>query len=201
MGKFSGVSRRARVSAVDVAPRSDSSIRTVMKRDVRPGERNGHTMAPVRPHAALITRPPIEDLRGVPFHGNGVAPLRRYVLAGTSVHPEAKKHIVAHQIHEVSAARRSYCEPHVHDCHEIDTLLSQTSLSYEIRLGDDVYVVDAPATIYIPAGLVHSANVIDGSGFFIAMLDTTDYAASVRKAPWTVGSGPRTAPLAASTCS
>ena len=130
-------------------------------------------------HAALISPGLVQALHHVPFHGSGVAPLCRRVLAGPDVHPQLEKHIVAHEIREVCAGRRSYCEPHVHDCPEINILLSLTRLIYEIRLGDEVYLVEAPATIYIPAGLVHSANVVEGSGFFVALVETADYQASV----------------------
>ena len=132
-----------------------------------------------RAHAALISPGVVQELHHVPFHGSGVAPLRRRVLAGPDVHPQVNKHIVAHEVRDVSADRRSYCEPHVHDCPEINILLSLTRLTYEIRLGDEVYLVEAPATIYIPAGLVHSANVVEGSGFFVALVQTADYQASV----------------------
>jgi hypothetical protein len=134
-------------------------------------------------HASLISTGFLEALHHVPFHANGIAPLSRHVLAGPRVHPRAMKHIVAHEIREVSTAKRTYSEPHVHDCDEINILLSLSDLTYEIRLGDEIYIVNAPATIRIPAGLVHSANVIDGSGFYLAMLDTPDYAGSVRAAP------------------
>jgi hypothetical protein len=103
-------------------------------------------------HASLISPGVLEALHHVPFHGNGVAPLSRRVLAGPSVHPEVKKHIVSHEIRKVSAARRSYCGPYVHDCDEINILLSLTGLSYELRLGDEIYIIAAPATIHIPAG-------------------------------------------------
>jgi quercetin dioxygenase-like cupin family protein len=130
-------------------------------------------------HAALISSGLVQALQHVPFHGSGVAPLCRRVLAGPGVHPQIKKHIVTHEIRDVSADRRSYCEPHVHDCPEINILLTLARLVYEIRLGDEVYLVEAPATIFIPAGLVHSANVVEGSGFFIALVETADYSASV----------------------
>jgi hypothetical protein len=130
-------------------------------------------------HSDLISPGLVQSLHHVPFHGSGVAPLRRRVLAGPGVHPQIKKHIVTHEIRDVSADRRSYCEPHVHDCPETNILLSLARLVYEIRLGDEVYLVEAPATIYIPAGLVHSANVVEGSGFFIALVETADYSASV----------------------
>lgn len=130
-------------------------------------------------HSALISTGLVQPLHHVPFHSNGIAPLTRRVMAGAEVLPQVKKHVVAHELREVSAAFRSYCEPHVHDCAEINILLSMSRLVYEIRLADETYIVEAPATIYIPAGLVHSANVLEGTGFFLAMLDTGNYGASV----------------------
>lgn len=134
---------------------------------------------PVTSPQGLISRGRVEALDFVPFHANGAAPVNRRVLAGAGVHENLGKHIVSHEIYNVPAARRSYCEPHVHDCDEINILLSESYLSYEIRLGDEVFVVNAPATIRIPAGVVHSANVIEGTGFYIAIVDTANYKASV----------------------
>lgn len=132
----------------------------------------------IRSHAGLISRGEVHALKDVPFHGAGDAPLLRRVLSGGSVHPQAEKRIVAHELREVSFERRTYCEPHVHDCPEFNILLSLGRLVYEITLGNEAFIVEAPATIYIPAGLVHSANVIEGSGFFIAIIETGHYVAS-----------------------
>jgi DNA-binding transcriptional ArsR family regulator len=134
---------------------------------------------PLPSAGALISRGRLEALHFVPFHANGAAPVSRRVLAGAGVHETIGKHIVSHEIRDVPAERRSYCEPHVHDCDEINILLSDSHLSYEIRLGEEVFVVNAPATIHIPAGVIHSANVIEGTGFFIAIVDTDNYKASV----------------------
>jgi len=133
--------------------------------------------------AHLISAGLVSPLEAVPFHGNGVAPLSRRILAGGGVHEELGRRVVAHELIEVGAAPRRYCEPHMHDCAELNVLLSTSRLVYEIRLGDDVYEVEAPASIHIPAGLLHSANVISGSGFFIAMIDTSDYVAATRNRP------------------
>jgi O-methyltransferase domain/Dimerisation domain len=134
---------------------------------------------PVNSPHNLISRGRLEPLQFVAFHANGTAPVSRRVLAGAGVHENLGKHIVSHEIRNVAAEHRSYCEPHVHDCDEINILLSDSYLSYEIRLGEEVFVVTAPATIHIPAGIVHSANVIEGSGFYIAIVDTPNYDASV----------------------
>ncbi len=132
-----------------------------------------------RVHAGLISRGEVSPLKDVPFHGASEAPITRRVLAGGDLFPpEAEKRVVAHEMRAVSAATRDYCEPHVHDCPEINILLSLDHLVYEITLGDESYVVEAPASIYIPAGLPpHSANVIEGSGFFIAIIETAEYVA------------------------
>jgi hypothetical protein len=130
-------------------------------------------------HAPLISTGLVQPLHNVPYHANGVAPLVRRVMVGAGVHPHLEKHVVVHELREVSASAREYCEPHVHDCPEINILLTMSRLVYEIRLGDELYIVEAPATIHIPRALSHSANVVEGTGFFLAMLDTANYGASV----------------------
>jgi len=131
----------------------------------------------------LISQGLVTPLDTVPFHANGPAPLSRLVLAGGGVHDGLGRRVVAHEMVEVGVAQRSYCEPHVHDCAELNLLLSTSELVYEIRLGYDLYEFVAPASIYVPAGLLHSANVISGTGFFIAMIDTSDYVAATRRQP------------------
>ena len=146
---------------------------------IAPAIENGNWLPPFPSAQDLISRGRLEALHFVPFHANGAAPVSRRVLVGAGVHECVGKHIVSHEIRDVPAERRSYCEPHVHDCDEINILMSDSHLSYEIRLGDEVFVVNAPATIRIPAGVVHSANVIEGSGYYIAIIDTGNYKASV----------------------
>jgi hypothetical protein len=128
-------------------------------------------------HAHLISKGLVRDLHDVPFHANGEAPLVRRVLVGDGVHPQAEKRVVAHELREVSARTRVYCEPHRHDVSELNILLSHERLVYEIRLGDERYEVEAPASIYVPAGLLHSANVIEGSGFFVVIIEADRYQA------------------------
>jgi hypothetical protein len=130
-------------------------------------------------HATLISRGVSEELCLVPFHDRAQAPLSRRVLSDASIHEHLQRRIVMHELRDVRAERRSYCDPHVHDFAEVNLLLSSTQLRYLVRLGDETYFVDAPASIHVPAGLVHSANVFEGSGFFIALLDTVQYSAAV----------------------
>ena len=97
---------------------------------------------PLTSARSLISEGRLEPLSFVPFHANGVAPLSRRLLAGAGVHEAIGKHIVCHEIRDVPSERRSYCEPHVHDCDEVNILMSDSHLSYEVRIGDEVFVVN-----------------------------------------------------------
>jgi hypothetical protein len=129
----------------------------------------------------LIAHGVIEGLDHVPFHNRGQAPLTRRVLSGESIHTGLDRRVVVHELRDVQAARRDYCALHFHDFAEVNLLLTTSRLTYEIRLGDDTYFVEAPASIHLPAGLAHSANVFAGSGFFIALIDASHYSASMIK--------------------
>jgi quercetin dioxygenase-like cupin family protein len=145
----------------------------------RGGQRTAHALAEgTGQYSHLISHGVLEELSLVPFHNRDQAPLTRRVLSDASIHADLERRIVVHELREVRAGQRHYCDPHFHDFAEVNILLSTTRLTYEVRLGDDTYIVEAPASIHIPAGLVHSANVFEGSGFFLALLDTVEYSAS-----------------------
>ncbi len=63
-----------------------------------------------------------------------------------------------------------YSAPHSHPDHdEVNILVSRSRLIYHIMLAGKVHEVAAPSTIWIPAGTEHSANVVEGEGFFICI--------------------------------
>jgi mannose-6-phosphate isomerase-like protein (cupin superfamily) len=79
-------------------------------------------------------------------------------------------HLGVHQVSPVSTPPPKYTEPHVHDAYdEVNLIISEQELVYRIQLGNDVYTVSNNACIWIPKGTVHSANVIKGSGYYIAL--------------------------------
>src|SRR5688572_21111522 len=129
-------------------------------------------------NAEPIFRCITDELSLVPFHNRNRAPLTRRVLSGPSIHDALERRIVVHELRDVRPEWRNYCDPHSHDFAEINVLLATTELRYWVRLGDETYLVEAPASIHVPAGLVHSTNVFEGSGFFIALLDTANYSAT-----------------------
>jgi hypothetical protein len=129
-----------------------------------------------RPRRAVIVRGHEEPLGAMPFHADG--PLRRWRMAGGDAQAALPVFVALHEFASVEAGRRTYCEPHVHDFDEINVLYTSSSLQVDLRLGDELVTVDAPATIYIPAGLPHSANVRSGEGVLVAVLLSGEYRAS-----------------------
>jgi hypothetical protein len=129
----------------------------------RPGEVAGE---PLRRPAILRARP--EPLEGVPFHSEG--PLTRWLMASDSMDPAVGVYIAVHQYSDVVPMNREYCQPHVHDHDEINVFHTASHLQVEVVLGDETVLVEAPATVLIPAGVRHAANVHSGSGFMVVIL-------------------------------
>ncbi len=129
-------------------------------------------------HRKLITEGIQQPLELVKFHN--AAPFTRRLMAGKALNNNSQKHIAVHEIRDkLPAEIRNNSVPHAHNCDEWNLILSFDHLLFRIMLEDEVYEVEAPASIYIPKGLVHSANVIEGQGFYIAILDCVDYEKSL----------------------
>lgn len=157
--------------------------RTLNARRASIGERrpNATTPAPQPPagrrYSELISPGALRGLQDIPFHDDG--PLTRWLMAGAEIHPGSQTHVAVHRVEAVPAAPRVYCDVHEHTVPELNLILPTTQLTYEIVLGEERYEVQGPASIFIPAGLRHSANVRSGSGFFVAIvLGVQDYSAA-----------------------
>jgi mannose-6-phosphate isomerase-like protein (cupin superfamily) len=103
------------------------------------------------------------SLSSVPFHAD-VEQITRYFAKGFPVH------LAIHEISPVRETPEVYTQPHVHmDNDEINIIISTDRLRYKIQLEEEHFVVDNNTSIWIPRGMVHSANVLDGAGYFITV--------------------------------
>lgn len=110
----------------------------------------------------FIFRNDIKSLAMMPFHRD-VPCIERYSAENFPVHVAIHKVIAASNVAEYTAS-------HSHDMHELNILLGDDgALEYSVMLGDEKYTVCSNSSIWIPRGLVHSANVIRGSGYFIVV--------------------------------
>lgn len=102
-------------------------------------------------------------LSNVPFHENTES-ITRWFATGFPVH------LAVHEVSPVIAPPVEYTQPHIHDdTHEVNIIISQHLLLYKIQVGDELYTVSNNASIWIPRGVVHAANVLQGSGYFITL--------------------------------
>jgi hypothetical protein len=134
----------------------------------RGGSSSSVTEAERETRQPVVVRGRIEPLANVPFHHDG--PLTRWLMAGAALHPGLDYHIAIHQFTDVEPAPREYCEVHVHDYDEINVFHTTSALHVAVRLGEHTLQVEAPATVFIPAGTPHAANVTSGTGFMVAIL-------------------------------
>ncbi|WP_437319329.1 hypothetical protein [Sorangium sp. So ce385] len=102
-------------------------------------------------------------LSAVAFHQD-VECIRRFFAAGFPVH------LAVHRVDRAEPARRDYTALHTHDVPEINLILPDpTGLEYRIELGSSAHLVTNSASIWIPPGVPHSANVVQGSGYLVTV--------------------------------
>ena len=104
-----------------------------------------------------------QALSNIPFHQN--TPCINRLVAG-----DFPLHLAIHEVSPVLAPPKEYTQMHVHyDEDEVNIILSNDLLVYKIQLGSDEYCVSNNASIWIPRGMMHAANVLKGSGYFITI--------------------------------
>lgn len=133
-------------------------------------------------YAALISPGLVRPLETIRFHSE--APFVRRQMAGGGLHDELGLHVAVHEIYAPLAREaRTYCDAHEHTVYELNMLLSPGHLRYEVELGGERYDVTAPASIMIPPGVPHRANVVEGSGLFIVVIGAAEYAQTFQDPP------------------
>lgn len=116
-----------------------------------------------RRERSLIYKMLPSALSNVPFHENTMA-ITRYFAENFPVH------LAVHKVSPVVKAPPEYTLPHLHeDSDEINIILSEHNLTYKIQVGSDEYTGDNNSCIWIPRGMIHAANVLKGSGYFITL--------------------------------
>lgn len=79
-------------------------------------------------------------------------------------------HVIVHEIDGAEPAERDYCDAHAHPFGELNLVLGEPgALTFDIVLGDETREVTSPASVWIPAGVTHSANLRAGRGTFVVV--------------------------------
>lgn len=68
-----------------------------------------------------------------------------------------------------------YSKAHQHDFNEINMLISEKStLKYKFELDGKVEEISSPSLIFIPAGIIHRAEPVSGTGTFLCIYLNAD---------------------------
>ena len=80
-------------------------------------------------------------------------------------------HVIVHTIAaDARDEERHYCDAHAHPFAELNVLVGEPgALVYDIVVGSETITATSPTTVWIPAGVEHSANLRRGSGTFVVV--------------------------------
>jgi 2-isopropylmalate synthase len=124
-----------------------------------------------------ILRPSIRPASELKGHrdGQGV----RYVFIDSKQIPEANFYTIVRVVKDVEEDQVSHVDVHSHDCDSAFVFIGDSSdlegLTCEVKLDNETFVVQSPATVYIPAGVMHTYRFISGSGMYWNIVMAGDY--------------------------
>ena len=131
----------------------------------------------MRKYKKYITKGINEPLSKIPFHQK--TSIKRISMLSKKIIPESKIHTAVHFVDVSDKKIPKYSILHKHDVDEVNLILSQDDkLVYEIQLDDEIYKVSSPATIFIPKGVKHRADVLSGKGIFVCLIMSNKYKTS-----------------------
>ncbi len=118
-----------------------------------------------------------EPISKIPFHKS--APIKRLSMLSKKRFPDSNTHIAVHLVSSNNRKMLEYSFLHKHNTDEINLIISENSkLKYEIQLGNEVYNVSSPSTIFIPKGVKHKAKYLSGKGSFVCIILSDNYTSS-----------------------
>lgn len=133
-------------------------------------------------YSRLIITPEERATSEIPHHHN-TAPGKRRVFLEKKLLPEAEAYVMVRSASGVQQDQPLYIDRHAHKVASIYLFLGNqedlSGLSAEITLADETFIVESPATVYIPPGIFHHSRLIHGSGHFAHIVLNGDYTNSL----------------------
>ncbi len=111
--------------------------------------------------ADLIYKNVESPLSSVPFH-QAVEGLQRYFAEGFPYH------LAIHKFVGKDGPAKAYTQPHTHPFDELNIIIGD-DLTYDIFLDDESFIIKGNYSIWIPAGTLHAANVMSGTGYYVVI--------------------------------
>ncbi|MFA4953098.1 MAG: hypothetical protein WC584_02660 [Candidatus Pacearchaeota archaeon] len=104
-------------------------------------------------------------------HRAGVG--KRYIFSDNKNNPKGNIYAILRKVSNVKNPPK-HIQKHKHNCDSLWMFVGDkenlTGLKVEIVLGDEIYQINTPFSVYIPKNLEHTYNFIEGSGSYINIL-------------------------------
>ncbi|MER5968942.1 hypothetical protein ABT112_04195 [Streptomyces sp. NPDC002055] len=128
-----------------------------------------------------IVDPKVISATELRYHRAG--PGERYVLVDNRFVPGADQYCIARRIPQLDDYGAGHVDTHVHHCDSLFIFLGENAgydgLRVEVTLGDRVFPVQSPASVFIPAGVAHGYRVVGGAGTYLNHVLAGDYNSSL----------------------
>ncbi|MCB5167431.1 hypothetical protein LG634_21700 [Streptomyces bambusae] len=145
--------------------------------------RTGTVARPTLPAdpTSWVVDPQVISATELRHHRHG--PGERYVLVDNRFVPGADQYCIARRIPRLDDYGAGHVDTHVHHCDSLFMFLGEgegyRGLSVEVWLGDEVFPVQSPASVFIPAGVAHGYRVVGGAGTYLNHVLAGDYNSSL----------------------
>ncbi|MFC1905484.1 hypothetical protein ACFLXL_01605 [Chloroflexota bacterium] len=127
-------------------------------------------MAEINTDRYIVSARPTGDIA---YHGEEGSEKRFWFLSSELI-PEANIYIGAVTIDaRPEEAEETTVESHTHDANEIYCVIGDVTT--EVILEDNLHIVKAPATIFVPAGISHRVVKNYGKGHLVIVLQSSEY--------------------------
>ena len=119
---------------------------------------------------------PFEETKDLPWHNKSEMETMGPLIAFLNKHivPEADLNIYVHHMKVTEGQAPDYVDMHTHDVSQA-YVFPEEGLTFEVTLGDETYVTDSPACVFIPPGIVHNLKILKGEGLEVCILRKEEY--------------------------
>ncbi len=131
----------------------------------------------------FILKPDVRKTSEIKYHYDN-APGQRYVFLDSKKCPESSIYTIVRVAKNISPSQDSYIDPHTHTCDSEFLFIGDnddmTGLTAKVWLGDEEFLVESPAAVFVPKDVKHTLQLIAGSGKFINIVPNPEYNKSLK---------------------
>jgi 2-isopropylmalate synthase len=117
-----------------------------------------------------VLKPDIRKTSEIKKHYDN-APGQRWVFLDRKKLPEASLYTIVRTVEDLVEGQSPYIDPHSHNCDSEFLFIGDgpgmTGLTAHVWLGEERFVIESPASVFIPKDVLHNVQLIKGSGKFV----------------------------------